>query len=96
MYFTDTFTVLQRSTTGVKRSILFLCILPHQSSTEGCRSPREGAPVPDMGNAVPERGMPVPEGGILVLQHSWGTGIDFKLYSPSKYLILLLMIHNIG
>ena len=69
MYFTDISTVLQQSTTGVKSSLLVLCLSLRQSPTEERRSPRE-APVPDMGNAVPE-------GGITVLQYIWGTGIEF-------------------
>ena len=69
MYFIDISTVLQQSTTGVKSSLLVLCLLLRQSPTEGRWSPRE-APVPDMGNAVPE-------GGVMVLQYSWGTGNEF-------------------
>ena len=42
MDFTDISTVLQLSTTGVKSSLLFLCLLPRRSPTEGHRSPREG------------------------------------------------------
>ena len=42
MHFTDISTVLQQSTTGVKSSLLFLCLLLCQSPTEGRRSPREG------------------------------------------------------
>ena len=69
MYFTDTFTVLQRSTTGVKSSLISLCITASVPDI-GMPVPERGAPVPDTGNAVPER-------GTTVLQHSWGTGIGF-------------------
>ena len=69
MYFTDISTVLQQSTTGVKSSLVVLCLLLRRSPTEGHQSPRE-APVPNTGNAVPK-------GGITVLQYSWGTGIEF-------------------
>ena len=55
MYLTDIFTVLQRSTTGVKSSLLFLCALPRRSPTEGT-GPRQRGTGPRERGAGPRHG----------------------------------------
>ena len=69
-------------------TVISLCIIASVPD-RGEPVPDRGEPVPDRGEPVPDRGAPVPdmgstvpERGILVLQHCWGTVIDFLTIFP--------------